>query len=84
MDIKDMEVGLHVRISNDISKTHLLYSSDLTMKNMRGKVYKIERIKKNRVIIKGYMWAPEDILEIEEENNILPIFHYTLNKSTGV
>jgi len=76
LDIEKIECEMHVKISNDISKTHNLHNSCDTMHNMKGKVYKVEDVRSGSVVINGFTWDPDDIIEIKPKKKYKEPFHF--------
>jgi len=58
--------GMKVRINDVCHATNNKWSLVFEMKDMKGKVYKINSVDADRVTINGYLWAGED-LTIEDE-----------------
>ena len=69
VDKKKFKIGKSVRIKKDITRTTQLFSADRIMRDMAGSktTYRIESVGSDRIYIKGYMWAPEDILDDDIE-----------------
>jgi len=76
MKIEDLEVGMKVVISNDISITDRRHQSNSEMYRMRGQTVTVKFIDKNSVMIGNYRWAPEDLKELEPRKVEPQIFHF--------
>jgi len=76
MKIEDLEVGMRVVISDDISITDRRHQSNSEMFRMRGKTVTVKSIDKNSVMIGNYRWAPEDLKELEPRKVEPQIFHF--------
>lgn len=79
MEELEMEVGMHVVISHDISKTTSVYGKGFGMPEMAGNEFEIEDIQTGergrRARIKGYTWHPHDLTELSIEKEPEP-FHF--------
>ena len=79
MEELEMEVGMHIVISHDISKTIGVYGKGFGMPGMTGKTFKIEDIQTGergrRARIGGYTWHPDDLTELSLEKDPEP-FHF--------
>jgi len=78
MEIEDLEVGMRVIISDDISITDRRHQSNSEMFRMRGKLFTIKSVDvdRNSVMIGDYRWAPEDLKELEPKKIDPQIFHF--------
>lgn len=76
MNIEDIEVGMNVIISDNISITDRRHSSCSDMHRIKGKVVKVKELKHNSVMIAGFRWAPEDLEEAKAKPIKPQIFHY--------
>jgi len=79
MNISECKKGMKVRISYNIDATHSRHDSCGEMRDMRGKVYEIERYSTGSsfVIIRGYTWEPGDLLtDINDEEKEPNVFHF--------
>jgi len=80
MKIEDIEVGMKVRInSNSILITHRRHDSCGEMQRMKGKVFEVTDVRPDRVRIKGFIWAPEDLDPLEPIHQDPQIFHFDAN-----
>jgi len=79
MEEKKMEVGMHVVISHDFSKTINVYGKGFGMPGMAGKTFEIKEIltgeRGRRARIEGYTWHPHDLTEYSLEKKPEP-FHF--------
>lgn len=64
--IEIFKKGMFVRIDKDCSATNKKFSLVSNMLNMRGKVYKISVVERNKVTIDGFIWAGEDLTIVED------------------
>ncbi len=85
MEELEMEVGMHVVISHDISKTTGVYGKGFGMPEMAGKTFKIKDIQTGergrRARIGGYTWHPHDLTEYSLEKKPEP-FHFDIKELT--
>ena len=68
MEESKMKEGIYVTISNNLSATHREYGTNSFMTDMKGKTYKIEKVRSSSgggyyAVIKGCMWHPKDLSE---------------------
>jgi hypothetical protein len=79
MEIDRLEVGMHVKIADDISITDKRFQSNDSMSQMRGKIYEIKDINRDiqKIRVGDYVWDPRDLIEVEDEKEGREaIFHF--------
>ena len=81
-----MERGVHVIIKDDISKTDNKHSSCYEMRDMCGKMYKIDEVDTTRhgnisASINGYTWHPDDLKEVCPRKKAQD-FHFNIEELT--
>ena len=83
MRYQDVKIGERVRISPNIDRTDAAFSSNSYMMKMRGKVYVIQNISRERkaIIIEGWEWHPDDLQIVNCEKKEHP-FHFDVGELT--
>jgi len=81
--MKNILKGTHVTIAQDISKTIDSHSANNEMKKMRGKPFIVERVEERYgetvIHVGGYMWHPDDVIEIVPRRKSNP-FHFNIEE----
>jgi hypothetical protein len=72
---KKFKIGNLVRVKDNISITTRRHGEDGQgkMNSMRGKTFKIVSVDSDRIHSKGFMWAPEDLINLSEDIEPLPL-----------
>jgi len=67
--------GQMVRIKDNIHTTVRRHSEDENgeMRKMMGRTFKILKVSSDRLHIGDYMWAPEDVIDLGEDVEPLPL-----------
>lgn len=68
-----MKIGDMVVVGNDLTKTNERHSVVPRMKEMKGKIFKIQKFpNKNTIFLDGYMFFPGDLIPYKEPEAIEP------------
>ena len=72
---KKFKSGCAVRIKDNIDITVRRHSEDGNgkMRRMIGKIFKITSVSSDRIHCEGFMWAPEDLINLNEDVEPLPL-----------
>ena len=83
MEKSKIEVGMHVTISKDISKTQKVHGLGSGMPGMAGRTFKVEDIRRRSegvvIRINDYSWHPDDLTEVSTEKKSEP-FHFNIKE----
>jgi len=83
MKASEMKKGMHIIISNDISKTSRTHTANNSMRKMQGQYYTIKRVIITghglAAIVNGWTWHPEDLTEVEITKKS-QIFHFDIKE----
>jgi len=69
------KVGQLVRVNDNIDRTTRRHGEDHEgkMRGMIGRTFKITSTDTDRIRFKGFMWAPEDLTDVSEDMEPLPL-----------
>jgi len=78
MEMNECKIGQKVMIKRNIERTHRKFDSCEGMKDMMGKVFKIDSFSPSReyVVVRGYNWDPGDLLLYESVAPEPKIVHF--------
>ena len=72
---KKFKSGGTVRVKDNIDLTVGRHGDDGNgkMRSMIGKTFKIGSVSSDRIHFEGFMWAPEDLINLNEDTEPLPL-----------